>query len=536
MASFDDLGYTNKLTSKLSGLGWDNPYGDNNAWTQQNVQQGFSDNGLTPEQHYNTWGKGNGINVDAIGQTALVNGMPPVSGYDFSNPEQVNIGGAGARNSWDTSKPAANSGNYNGLVANNINGPSSNPGSGLVANNINGPSSNPISQVGNGLEMNTINGPPSNPANDTFTPVDATRTVVKDEYGNANGTGNGDYANNINDNDWASTGRIEASSMGSAGPTRPINNGITSDSMGSAGPTRPVNNGITSDSMGSAGPTRPVNNGITSDSIGSAGPTRPINNGITSDSIGSAGPTRPVNNGITADSIGSAGPTRPTNNGITSDSIGNDGRTNGLTADSIGNVYDDRAIPKNAPLEMFGADISDKGSYSNSTSANTSSNNSNSDSFSGLPEAERNKILSAIIPQLINSSSDLSGLADRSTALAGEQARSTGNRLAKESLPDMIQQLSANGTLNSSFGGEDMLSKVLSSITKDAADRSYDAGIQSAAFKQNIPNTLKNIADLGQYSQGSSSGSSNSSGGTVSRSGNPLEPYALTADFIKSLM
>lgn len=518
MASFDDLGYTNKLTSKLSGLGWDNPYGDNNAWTQQNVQQGFSDNGLTPEQHYNTWGKGNGINVERIGQTNLVDAMPPVSGYDFSNPDQTNVGGAGARNSWDTSKPAANSGNYNGLVANNINGPSSNPGSGLVANNINGPSSNPISQVGNGLEMNNINGPPSNPANDTFTPVDATRTVVKDEYGNANGTGNGDYANNINDNDWASTGRIEASSMGSAGPTRPINNGITSDSMGSAGPTRPVNNGITSDS------------------IGSAGPTRPINNGITSDSIGSAGPTRPVNNGITADSIGSAGPTRPTNNGITSDSIGNDGRTNGLTADSIGNVYDDRAIPKNAPLEMFGADISDKGSYSNSTSANTSSNNSNSDSFSGLPEAERNKILSAIIPQLINSSSDLSGLADRSTALAGEQARSTGNRLAKESLPDMIQQLSANGTLNSSFGGEDMLSKVLSSITKDAADRSYDAGIQSAAFKQNIPNTLKNIADLGQYSQGSSSGSSNSSGGTVSRSGNPLEPYALTADFIKSLM
>jgi len=171
-------------------------------------------------------------------------------------------------------------------------------------------------------------------------------------------------------------------------------------------------------------------------------------------------------------------------------------------------------------LNMFGNDISKLGPKTTSTS--------NSSSFSGLDQGSRNKILSSIIPQLTNSASDLSGLADRSTDLAAEQSRDTANKLAKESLPAIIQQLAAKGTLNSSFGGQDMLSQVLTNLSQNASDKTYDAGIQSAAFKQQIPTTLAGIADLGKYSQ--------NSGSTSSSSTNELAPYSEYSNLIQAMM
>ena len=161
----------------------------------------------------------------------------------------------------------------------------------------------------------------------------------------------------------------------------------------------------------------------------------------------------------------------------------------------------------NTGLDLFGHDISGLGSKSTN--------------FSGLDEESRRQIISSLLPQLLSSSSNLSGLADDSTRQAAELSRRTATGLAKQELPALIDQLSAKGTLNSSFGGEKALSDLFSRITKDAGDRTYLSGIEASRQKQDIPKTLGNLLGLGQYSQ--------------SESTDTLEPYKLIANLIANL-
>jgi len=193
-------------------------------------------------------------------------------------------------------------------------------------------------------------------------------------------------------------------------------------------------------------------------------------------------------------------------------------------------------------VRLFGDNISNLGPLSESSSLNKSENQSSSrssgsnfsNSFSGLDQANRNRLLDSVMPQMEQSVGNMYGNIDQYTKNATDLYKSTANSMLKDSMPAYLDQLAAKGVLNSTMG-QNSLGDALTNLTRGAADKSYESGMQAAQMKYNMPSMLSPLINLGQYSQGESGGSTNSysdsesssEGVSDSRSTNTLAPYEL---------
>ena len=182
-------------------------------------------------------------------------------------------------------------------------------------------------------------------------------------------------------------------------------------------------------------------------------------------------------------------------------------------------------------LTLFGQPIQDLGPTSTSTSESTSGafdygtsgsadesvSSSFSDSFSGLDEATRTQLMNSIMPLMTESTEGLYENIDKYTQGATDLYQSSADKLMRESMPQYLEQLASKNILNSSVGGGAM-SDVLRGITGDAATKSFEAGMESAAMKANIPSMLAPLVQLGQYSTDKSGSESSSLGSSFSES------------------
>ena len=156
-------------------------------------------------------------------------------------------------------------------------------------------------------------------------------------------------------------------------------------------------------------------------------------------------------------------------------------------------------------------------SYSNSTTTGKSTNNSSSSSFSGLDAATRNALMSAVMPSLTQSITELPGAIGDYTQNAVNLYNNQARQGYMETIPQVLENLGARGLSIGNLGGN-VVSNAMRGINTDAANKAYEAGMTEANLRYGLPTVLGNLASLGQYSQGSSSSSGSSTNKSVANS------------------
>jgi hypothetical protein len=158
-----------------------------------------------------------------------------------------------------------------------------------------------------------------------------------------------------------------------------------------------------------------------------------------------------------------------------------------------------------------GINTSNQGSYNTGTQGSSNigltSANNQSNNFSGLDQKSRDAILSAVIPQLTNATANMGQNYDQYTGNAVSTYQQMIDNAIKQQAPQLIGQLANRGILNSTEG-ENILAKMLTDTATAGSTKGYEAAMQAALAKANMPTILGQLAQLGQTSQGASTGTS----------------------------
>jgi hypothetical protein len=120
--------------------------------------------------------------------------------------------------------------------------------------------------------------------------------------------------------------------------------------------------------------------------------------------------------------------------------------------------------------------------------------------YSGLPEGYRNQLLSFAMPQLEESVTNLPQNIDAYTENALSTYRQELDRSLKEMMPEQIGNLANRGILNSSMG-ENILSQTYSDAARKSAGMGYNTAMEAARMKTQIPQTVGQLLQYGQYSE-----------------------------------
>ena len=139
-------------------------------------------------------------------------------------------------------------------------------------------------------------------------------------------------------------------------------------------------------------------------------------------------------------------------------------------------------------------------------------------SYSGLPEGYRDSFLNTLMPKLNEGINNYNTNIDTAYNLADQRALSTAKKSMREGAGSILNNLANRNVLNSTVAS-DALSKGMSDISNQAADRSYQAGSAAAAMKANYPSVLGNLAQLGSYSE----------------QNDPLDPYRLVSNMFMGM-
>ena len=139
----------------------------------------------------------------------------------------------------------------------------------------------------------------------------------------------------------------------------------------------------------------------------------------------------------------------------------------------------------------------------------SSASRGSSSSFSGLDSKYRNILLDSLMPNLNKSVADMDSNIDKYTDNAVGLYKSTANSLLRDKIPGFLDQLQAKGIMGSTMG-TDALSKSIEGLSRGAADQSYNAGMDAARMKYDMPGMLAKLAQLGNYSTGTSQNISDS--------------------------
>jgi hypothetical protein len=120
--------------------------------------------------------------------------------------------------------------------------------------------------------------------------------------------------------------------------------------------------------------------------------------------------------------------------------------------------------------------------------------------YSGLPEGYRDQLLSFAMPQLQDSVQNLPQNIDDYTQNALSTYRQELDRALKEMMPAQIGKLANRGILNSSMG-ENILSQTYSDAARKSAGLGYNTAMEAAKMKTEIPTTVGQLLQYGQYSE-----------------------------------
>jgi len=194
---------------------------------------------------------------------------------------------------------------------------------------------------------------------------------------------------------------------------------------------------------------------------------------------------------------------------------------------SLGQSVTDTAS-QNLPQTTDPADLFQPNLYpysrSNSSSINTS------DSFSGLDEATRNKIIESILPNLLSSAKEASGAPQRFEDTATKAYEKQARDAIETSARNVMESMGRRGLMNSSVS-EEALRGAISDIARSVGDQRYQTSLDAEQMRLALPSIMSNLMGLGQYSQGGSTGLSTG----TSESAQPNVPYENMMNFILGL-
>jgi len=186
------------------------------------------------------------------------------------------------------------------------------------------------------------------------------------------------------------------------------------------------------------------------------------------------------------------------------------------------------------PIQLFQPDLyPESGSRSQSIGLTDSQNRSNS--YSGMDY--NNPYIKDLFGKIQSSTNDMSGNIDSMTQSAADSAEAAARMQARDTMPGLIDSLASRGILDGKTGSK-AIQGLLSNIAEQSAMKNYSAGIEGARMKQDIPQILGQLANLGKYSEGSSSSSSTGRNASQNESfsRDPSVPYRNMMDMYQAMM
>lgn len=175
----------------------------------------------------------------------------------------------------------------------------------------------------------------------------------------------------------------------------------------------------------------------------------------------------------------------------------------------------------NDPTDLFQPNI-----YSTSQSGSKSMSNSGStsESFNGLDDATRAKILESVAPALTSIIEKLKSAPGDYSKAATDQYKAQTRDDIETVIPQIMEEFSSKNLMNSSMQN-DVLSRAISEIVKSYGEKGRQAKMDEATMLNDVAKTLGGITGLGQFSKstGASTGTSESESSSLSQ--NPGEAY-----------
>ena len=120
--------------------------------------------------------------------------------------------------------------------------------------------------------------------------------------------------------------------------------------------------------------------------------------------------------------------------------------------------------------------------------------------YSGLPESYRNQLLSFTMPALQSGVENMEGNIDDYTQNALGTYRNEFNQYINDAIPKQLRSLGKRGILDSSVA-ENTLSQTYSDALRKSSGMGYNTAMEAAKMKTQIPQTLGNLLQYGQYSE-----------------------------------
>ena len=148
---------------------------------------------------------------------------------------------------------------------------------------------------------------------------------------------------------------------------------------------------------------------------------------------------------------------------------------------------------------------------------------SNSSSYQGLPGSYRDKLLETLIPQLGDSAMNMPKNIDDATEGAYGSYRTQLKNVLDNYVPTVVNNLANRGVLDSTVASN-AIQETQSKAIHDFANQGYDAAVQNALLKTQIPEMLTKMAQLGTFSK------------STSNSNDPVAIYNTMSGLLKEMM
>jgi hypothetical protein len=120
--------------------------------------------------------------------------------------------------------------------------------------------------------------------------------------------------------------------------------------------------------------------------------------------------------------------------------------------------------------------------------------------YSGLPESYRDQLLGFAMPQLQSGVENMAGNIDDYTQNALGTYRQEFNQYINDAIPKQLRNLGKRGILDSSVA-ENTLSQTYSDALRRSSGMGYQTAMEAAKMKTQIPQTIGNLLQYGQYSE-----------------------------------
>ena len=136
-----------------------------------------------------------------------------------------------------------------------------------------------------------------------------------------------------------------------------------------------------------------------------------------------------------------------------------------------------------------------------------------------------NPYIQDLFGKIQSSTTDMEGNVDAYTRSAADSAEAAARTQARDYMPGLIDSLAQRGIVNSKLG-QKSIQGLLSEIAEEAASKNYDASMEGAKMKQDIPQILGSLASLGNTSESTSE----------SWNSDPSVPYSNIMDMYIAMM